>query len=92
MPKFHFHLKDGTPLTDANGTEMDSLDAARREACQRLIELALSVGERPWTHRVWQVDVTNAAGLLQFSLMLTGTDAPSVHSWSAAQTQGSARR
>ncbi|WP_426960216.1 DUF6894 family protein [Muricoccus radiodurans] len=62
-----------------------SLETVRREALQRLPEMALSPAEQPWVNHVWQVDVTDDVGLLQFSLMLTGTDAPSVHSWSAVE-------
>jgi hypothetical protein len=60
MPRYHFHIADGRPYRDEDGSELPSDDVAWREAKRmaRDIEDALQPGER------WQLEVRDGRDLI----------------------------
>jgi len=80
MPRYHFNVHDGTDLPDVEGTELPSLDHARREAVRYSGCLLRDHADAFWTGEEWRMDVTDERGLILFSLMFVATNAPSTGS------------
>lgn len=78
MPKFHFNVHDGHDYPDLEGMELPTMEAARKHAARYAGELLQSSPETFWQGGEWRMDATDAAGLVLFSLMFVGCDAPSI--------------
>ena len=83
MPRYYFHILDGTSVIDETGVELAGLQAARVEA----IELAGAVlregiSDRFWEGDPWQLVVTDSpsprAGRTHFVLSFS-TTSPGIH-------------
>lgn len=79
MPRFHFHVLDGSAVTDIEGLELPNIAAARTEA----IRLAGAVlkdyrGDDIWRGKPWQIVVNDSpapdTGRTYFELTLTATE------------------
>ena len=77
MPRFHFHISDQIVRRDEEGTELSDLTAARREAVKLAGAMVSERAEHFWRDDDWKLDVTDDRGLLLFSLVIMGFDAPS---------------
>lgn len=75
MPRYHFHIHDGTTITDRAGRELPDLAAAQRVAI-RLAGEALEQVDDFWSGHEWRMQVTDAYGLTLFLLDFVGTLAP----------------
>ena len=60
MPRYYFHILDGTALLDETGEELADIEAARKEAVQ-LIAGVLRGGVLPgfWDGAPWRLVVTD---------------------------------
>jgi hypothetical protein len=78
MPRYHFNIHDGADFPDEEGSELIDLAAARATAVRLAADLLKEGAAHFWNGEGWRVDVTDDQGLLLFTLMFSGYDAPSV--------------
>lgn len=78
MPRYFFHIRDGSEYPDDEGVVLRDIDAAKEEAIRYAGEILQSEPKRFWTGEEWQMTVVNDAGLTLFTLMFLATDAPSI--------------
>jgi hypothetical protein len=80
MPRFYFHIEDGSEVIDDLGRELSSVAAAKCEALRYASRLICDDAQRFWDVGEFQMTVANEKGLTLFSLALTLTavDAPSI--------------
>jgi hypothetical protein len=76
MPRFYFHLHDGTTDRDRAGVELPDLDAARDYAATYLGDSLREAGRALWNGQNWQLDVTDAAGLIYLTVHVVAVNAP----------------
>jgi hypothetical protein len=75
VPRFYFHVQDGSDYPDLQGTMLDDLDAARREAVRFAGSLLAEKPDEFWQSGEWVVRVTDATNLTLFELRFFATDA-----------------
>ncbi|MBZ9676867.1 DUF6894 family protein [Mesorhizobium sp. ES1-1] len=69
MPRYHFHVDDGTLLADNEGTELPDLQAARAEAVSAAGELLRDLDGALWEgDKTWIMHVTDQDDILLFTL------------------------
>ena len=68
MPRYYFHVHDGSTLLDHEGSELPDLQAARREALQVAKGLLDSADRRKDLGEEWRIEVTNQTGSLIFRM------------------------
>ena len=62
MPRYFFHVINGTEMIDDEGTELADLSAARSEAIVVSGEMLKDLGGKFWHNGEWQIRVTDEAG------------------------------
>ena len=72
MPRYFFHVKDGTALPDNDGLELRDSDEARAEAVIAAGEAPRDAGPRFWRHGEWQMVVTSDTGETVCTLRFSG--------------------
>jgi hypothetical protein len=78
MPRFFFHLDDGTPASTDESVELPDLGAAR-ELALRYLGQSLSEGPSVfWSRGDWRLTVTDESRLTLFSVHVVATEAPSI--------------
>ena len=73
MPRYFFHVEDGTNHIDQEGTELGCLEAARQHAVGYFSELLRDASRKFWSHDDWTMRVTDETGLIYFTLHFTAT-------------------
>lgn len=76
MPRYFFHVHDGTTLPDYVGTELPDLEAAKHKAVQIAGKL---LQERPdlfWKGDEWFLDCCDSTDLILFALHFTAAMSP----------------
>ncbi len=71
--RLHFHLRDESHLLpDPEGIEVEDVQQAKSAALEMLAELRLEdpAAARDWSG--WRLEVTDAAGVVVFSVDLSG--------------------
>lgn len=76
MPVFHFNASNGHPRPDQVGTELPGLEQARCEALRHFGELMIDKAMRAENCDDLCLEVTDHAGLILFTLMMSRWDAP----------------
>ncbi len=71
MPRYFFHLKDGTTHTDEGGVELSGPDEAREAAVVNSGEVLRDLGAKFWTSDEWRLWVTDESGATLCSLRFT---------------------
>lgn len=74
MPRYFFHVHDGTSTKDAVGTELPDIFAAQLEAIQTSGELLREMGHKFWDGTEWSMEVTNEAGRVLFVLRFSAEE------------------
>ena len=62
MPRFFFHIHDGREIRDQEGTELPSIDEARKQAVRTAGEM-LRDHDDFWTGDVWTMNVVDERGI-----------------------------
>lgn len=69
MPRYFFHVDNGTFVPDPIGTELPDLKAARVEAVRAAGSMINEAQESFWQHATpWNMHVTDSDNLLLFTL------------------------
>ena len=76
MPRYHFNVLDGTAYIDKTGTELSSIDDAKREARRYAGTMLAESAQLSTPDREWNVEVTDSQGLALFRLGVSMTDMP----------------
>lgn len=77
MPRFFFHVDDGTFTPDREGTELADRDAAKSEAVSAAGEILNSLDGQFWSDSAaWRMHVTDEEDILLFTLRFS-SDVPS---------------
>ncbi len=71
MPRYYFHLKDGTTRMDEDGTELAGPDEARAMAVINAGEVLTDLGAKFWQSDEWRLWVTDENGATVCSLRFT---------------------
>ena len=77
MPRYNFHVGDGTIAPDSNGVDLASVADARDVAMRFAGELLKEPKQFP-ENGDWGLDVTDPQGLILFTLFIGLTDAPAI--------------
>ena len=75
MPRYFFHVEDDAIHADEEGIELSGLDAARHHAVCYFAELLRDAPSAFWTRGEWLMRVTDAGGLVFFTLDFVATNA-----------------
>lgn len=80
MPRYYFHIDDGTDIVDTLGMELPGLAAAKCEAVRYASKLICDEAQGFWDAGEFQMTVADEKRLTLFSinLTLTAVDAPSI--------------
>ena len=71
MPRYFFHVFNGSAHPDTEGIELQGLEEARQEAIQTTGEIIQEDGIKSWKNSDWHMDVTDAAGQVLFRLRVS---------------------
>lgn len=74
MPKFFFHVDDGTLHLDADGADLPDIRTAKIQAIKAASEMLQELSSHLWDDRVpWTMTITSETGVMVGSLTLTAT-------------------
>jgi hypothetical protein len=76
MPRFFFHVHDGTSIRDDEGTDLPDIFAAQEEAIRLSGALLGEMGGKFWNGTEWSLEVTDEAGRLLFTLRFVAEEGP----------------
>ena len=79
VPKFFFHVHDGQPVRDTEGTELSNIYEAQAEAVKLSGELLREFGGKFWDGHLWSVDVVDEQGQALFTLSFTAVEHATPH-------------
>jgi hypothetical protein len=80
MPRFFFHTNNPAEraVQDDEGMEFSSIHQAKCEAVAYAGQLLCDVAEKFWDDADFELTVTDAKGLILFTMRVIGTEAPGV--------------
>jgi hypothetical protein len=76
MSLYFFHVADGRDYPDLRGSDLVNLDAARAEALRYTSQLLSNAVNQFWDGAEWTMTVTDAAGMIFFTLNFFAVNAP----------------
>ena len=62
VPRYFFHIYDGGPEPDLEGTECADMYVAQSEAVRMSGQIMQGLGARLWNGGNWRLEVTDAEG------------------------------
>lgn len=74
MPRYFFHVQDGQYDRDIQGTVLEDLEAARREAVRFAGALLAEHHEKFWDVGEWSLQVADDEGMTLFQLTFFVTE------------------
>lgn len=74
--KFHFQVRTDSHVMTTDMVELRDLNAARADAARRVGALLQKHSEAIWADEAWQMDVTNADGLILFVIHIVASKSP----------------
>jgi hypothetical protein len=78
LPRYFFHLTTSHDRPDNDGTELDSLDAARCHAVQLIADVLCKTPGEYWKAETYRVTVTDETRLILFTVEMVSVDAAAV--------------
>ena len=76
MSRYHFNLHDHRYVPDPDGTELESLEIAKRQAIKLAAAILVNCPEEFLESNEWRVEVTDGSGVLLFTVGLAMVLAP----------------
>ena len=86
MPRYFFHVHDGSSDRDDTGTELPDIYAAQEMAIRYSGELLSEMGAKFWNGEAWRLEVTDARGAVLFVLQFSAEE----HGLTGGTAQGDA--
>lgn len=80
MARYHFNVRNGNEHPDPDGSEFVSIAQARTGAVSFFGGILCDRPERFWEVEEMQVEVTDEAGLILFTLNMSATVSPALRS------------
>ena len=80
MPRYFFHIEDGSIVHDDEGTELKDLAVAKCEAVKLAGQMICDAAGDFWDREEWKLTAADEDGLTLFCLQFFGTEAPAVTS------------
>lgn len=80
MPRYFFHIEDGSHVQDDVGVELDGLTEAKCEAVRLAGQSICDAAGHFWDREEWKLIASDEKGLTLFVLDFFGTEAPAVRS------------
>ena len=74
MPRYFFHVHDGSSIRDNEGTELPDIFAAQEQAILLSGELLREMGGKFWNGEEWSLEVTDEAGRILFILRFSAEE------------------
>lgn len=68
MPRYFFHIMDGTAVRDEDGTELPDVYTAQAEAIRLSGEVLRDLGGRFWDGTAWRLEVEDERARVLFVL------------------------
>ena len=70
MPRYFYHITNGTRHHDDEGTELPNLEEARRQGMEAAGEM---VNNDPhiWRHKDWNIEIADAEGQTLLTLLFS---------------------
>ena len=62
MPRYFFHIHDGSERPDTEGTKLAGMGQVRSEAVRLTGEILRDMDDRFWRHPKWTLTVTDETG------------------------------
>jgi hypothetical protein len=78
MPRYYFHVEDGTGMRDDEGCELADLAKAKCEAVEYAGKLICDYASDFWNHDGWHMRVTDETDLTLFELHFVGVESAAV--------------
>ena len=76
MARYFFNTENGDVHSDHEGIELPSLAAARVEAVRLSGALLQDIAPEFWSTSAWNMTVTDEAGLILFTIDVSGAASP----------------
>jgi len=76
VPRYFFHIFDGEPEPDLEGTELSDIYVAQSEAIRMSGQIMQDLGAKFWNGDNWRLEVTDADGRNLFIIHFSAEDAP----------------
>ena len=76
MPRYFFHVHDGSSTKDDEGTELLDIFEAQEEAIRLSGALLSELGGKFWDGDEWSLEVTDADGRVLFILRFSAEEGP----------------
>ena len=76
MPRYFFHIFDGDPDPDLEGTEFADIYLAQAEAIRMSGEVMRDLGSKFWDGAEWRLEVADADGRKLFIIHFSAEEVP----------------
>ena len=74
MPRYFFHLYDGSSAPDQDGTELPDIYTAQAQAIRTSGEILRDMGAKFWDGTDWRLEVADARGQILFILRFSAEE------------------
>ncbi|WP_407664573.1 DUF6894 family protein [Microvirga pudoricolor] len=74
MPRYFFHVTDGSSPRDSSGTELLDIYTAQAPAIRFSGEILREMGARFWNGMEWKLEVTDEQGRILFVLRFSAEE------------------
>ena len=74
MPRYFFHVHDGTVSRDTEGTELRDIYTAQAEAIHLSGAVLRDIGAKFWNSTEWSLEVADARGCALFVLRFSAEE------------------
>jgi hypothetical protein len=72
LPRYFFHVHNGTDRPDREGTELADMDQVRSEAVRLSGMVLRDMDERFWRRPEWMLTVTDESGAELLGMIISG--------------------
>ena len=76
MPRYFFHIYDGEPQLDLEGTELPDIHIAQSQAIRMSGEIMRDLGAKFWDGANWRLEITDAVGRKLFIIHFSAEEVP----------------
>ena len=78
MPRYFFHVYDGSSSLDQEGTELPDIYTAQAQAIRTSGEILRDMGAQFWDGTAWRLEVADARGEVLFVLRFSAEERPAL--------------